>query len=647
MNKIQALLWSSVFLIAGVTADAADATALVPTATYVYDGTGAGAQPSSKPGWPDSSGNELLDGVIPATTGFKDPRWVGFLDLQKSDESHPQLTIDLHGSYTLSHLEVVYLHSTSQAGGSITAPEQVQLSFADDGTHFTAGTLATPFDHSDGDAIRTAHLDIGGGRSRYVRLDFRNNSQWTFLAEVRVYATVASVAHAQLRAAIETAERAYKAAEVGQLEGQYKEADRETLGRAIAQAKQIDKNTAASTAELKEATEKATSAINHFERAVNGGIPPLHHILVAGQSLSVGWSGGPPLSMSQPYRNLMLSGVGQTGRDLVPLVEGPNLNGYRTETISSALANGLTAQSPRLRYRSIVTRNGQGGAPYAALKKGTKWYTKGLAQIHNAKTASEKMDATYVVDAIALVHGESDHLARRGALYEQYLKQWQADYEADIQAITGQSQHIPMFLCQMSSHTMYKTATSLVPQAQLSACTSSPMHYLVCPKYFLTYSDGVHLTGASYRHLGEYYAKAMRRVLIDKKDWQPLRPTTITIDGAIITVDFLVPAPPLCIDTEAVMAQTNYGFEYADSTSSATITAVEITDADTITITLNKAPTGENPVLHYARTGVPKSWSGWNQTGAARGNIRDSDPSPSAYGNILYNWLVHFDWPLR
>ena len=81
------------------------------------------------------------------------------------------------------------------------------------------------------------------------------------------------------------------------------------------------------------------------------------------------------------------------------------------------------------------------------------------------------------------------------------------------------------------------------------------------------------------------------------------------MSGAAVTVDFVVPSPPICIDTEAVLAQKNHGFEFTDSTRSATISRVEILDADSIQITLSSAPTGDNPTLHYARTGVPK-WDG-------------------------------------
>ena len=138
----------------------------------------------------------------------------------------------------------------------------------------------------------------------------------------------------------------------------------------------------------------------------------------------------------------------------------------------------------------------------------------------------------------------------------------------------------------------------------------------------------------------------MKQVLVDHAAWDPLKPVKITRSGAIITVKFAVPVPPLVIDTTRVLAQTNYGFEYADDAASATINGVSVVSGDTITITLSTTPTGANPRLRYAYTGVSGAWAGCNQAGSARGNIRDSDTTPSLYGNNLYNWLVHFDYPV-
>src|SRR5207253_2376218 len=104
-----------------------------------------------------------------------------------------------------------------------------------------------------------------------------------------------------------------------------------------------------------------------------------------------------------------------------------------------------------------------------------------------------------------------------------------------------------------------------------------------------------------------------------------------------IAVKFHVPAPPLVLDTERVSNPGNYGFELADGTA---ITSVAVSAPDTVTITLSSPPSS-GAHLRYAFTGTPGK-PGGSESGP-RGNLRDSDATPSRYGRSLYNWSVHFD----
>ena len=161
-------------------------TAPIPVTSYQYDGTGQGSQPSTSPAFPDSGGVELTDGLFPSTTAFGNAQWVGFQDgALNLVGSHPQVTFALDDTYNLDQAAITYLHSTTQAGGSITAPDQLWVSVSDDGLLFSTPVLvAAPFDSSAGDAIRTAIVDMSAFSGQYVRLDLRNSSQWTFLTEV-------------------------------------------------------------------------------------------------------------------------------------------------------------------------------------------------------------------------------------------------------------------------------------------------------------------------------------------------------------------------------------------------------------------------------------------------------------------------------
>lgn len=382
----------------------------------------------------------------------------------------------------------------------------------------------------------------------------------------------------------------------------------------------------------------------------------VNHVLGTGQSLSVGSQGTPILSLTQPFDNKMfVGGVKPSNANLgsfVSLVEGPSV-----ETHNSSFANLVThlaetvvfvgKPAPMDSHRLLVSIHGIGGTAYAGLKKGTASFAAGIAQVQAAKTLTTNAAQSYIVRAVTNVHGESDHVAAN-ANYKQNLVEWQKDYDTDVRAITGQAEPIPMFHTQVSSWTKYGQATSLIPMAQLDASTESGgAIVMVGPKYALSYvADGVHLTNEGYRHMGEYYAKVYRYVVLEGKTWEPVRPKSASILGDTIVVTFHVPVPPLVLDTTLVSNPGNYGFEYADSSGAAapTITQVTVIGPSTVQIKLSGAPTGQSRRLRYAFTGVAGAKGG--ATTGPRGNLRDSDATPSRYGYKLYNWAVHYDGAL-
>ncbi|MDC0716377.1 MXAN_6577-like cysteine-rich protein [Nannocystis bainbridge] len=375
----------------------------------------------------------------------------------------------------------------------------------------------------------------------------------------------------------------------------------------------------------------------------------LHHLLISGQSLSTG-SGSVVVSVEQPFANVSFNtgvragGVGLTG--FIPLIE--TWNGGEGETIASGAAN-LVSQLEQDRggsHKILASAHGVGGQPYGALKKGTAPYANGVAQVTAGVALAAMAGEAYAVRAVAIVHGESDHLGGNLA-YAEDLLAWQSDYEADVKAITAQPYPVPMFLCQMSSWTMYGSSVSRIPGEQLAAARARPDRiFVVGPKYMLPYVDGVHLTGEGSRWLGEYYAKAYRRVLVEGLPWRPLAPRSITREGAVVTVEFEVLTPPLVLDELLVSNPGNYGFEFTDSSGAPpAIAAVALAGPTTVQLTLAAEPVGGNQRVRYAATGVPGVSAG--PTTGARGNLRDSDATVSRHGYSLFNWAVHFDEPVQ
>jgi hypothetical protein len=376
----------------------------------------------------------------------------------------------------------------------------------------------------------------------------------------------------------------------------------------------------------------------------------VNFILSTGQSLSIGAQGAPALSTAQPDQNVMFdTGVIAGGTNLtsfVPLVEA------NVETMSAGLANHISGDAKTsfgIEHDILLGVHGVGGFSYAQLQKGQPPYANGLAQAKAGFDLAKAAGKSLVVRAVTTVHGETDHV-QANPNYQANIAQWQAAYETDVKAITGQTEPIPMLHTQMHRWTKLPLAeggaisdVSRIPLDQLAVhIASGGKTVLVGPKYHLPYApDGVHLTNEGYRHMGEDYAKAYRQIVLRGKKWEPLRPISVKRDGATITVQFLVPAPPLKIDDELVTNPADYGFELSGDDEMPNITSVDVTAADTVTIKLAAAPTGANKRLRYAFTGTPKANAG--PTTGPRGNLRDSDNTKSLYGFELYNWCVTFD----
>lgn len=367
-----------------------------------------------------------------------------------------------------------------------------------------------------------------------------------------------------------------------------------------------------------------------------------NQIVSTGQSLSVGHGGTPALSTTQPYSNKQLN---SSFTALDPLVE------LGTERMYSSLANSISQQVGTTNpFNSIVTLRGVGATPYSGLKKGTTTYDYIINAIKQAKKISNEIDLKpYVIRALTVVHGENDFANTQ---YKENLLEWQNDFETDLKYISGQVGIIPMFTCQVSTWSIYGGTKPVSALGQLDAALENPNKIvLVTPKYFLDYADGLHLKNFSYKLLGEYYGKVMKKVLVDKQQWLPLYATQATRVGNTITVDFHVPVAPLQINTTSLLQQNHFGFEYFDDEQSANIVNVAIgTNGTSVIITLSNEPNGSNKKIAYAYTGIPGQGAGREKTHSTKGNLCDSDATPMLfssdypgyYGTTLKNWCVSF-----
>jgi hypothetical protein len=418
----------------------------------------------------------------------------------------------------------------------------------------------------------------------------------------------------------------------------------------------------------------------------------VNHVLITGQSNSVSNGGSPPIADAQPYTNLMFdtgvmpmtncNGNGcfayQTPAAFAPLVEGDKFFNYTVETPASGLGNeisylalqqfefGARAGYPT-KHDVLVSNHGRSGNTYWCLRKNQCPYRanegylspfgQGMMEVQSGKALAAAAGKTYVVRAVAAIHGESDHysyvannteFAAQGlADYKAALVEWQSDYESSIKGITGQVQPVPLFISGLSG--WVTTRTSVVAQMQLDAHIAAPGKVVyVTPAYPLSVrADCLHYDQNGYRRLGEYFAKVYSRVVFAGETWEPVRPKQITRAGTVVTVKFHVPKPPLVFDVVNVTNPGNYGFDFVDNGTIVTSTAA-VTGPDTVTITLAAAPSGVNMRLRYAQNQNTDPATrcigpGTVYGGGARGNLRDSDATPSLYGYALHNWGANFD----
>lgn len=424
----------------------------------------------------------------------------------------------------------------------------------------------------------------------------------------------------------------------------------------------------------------------------------INHVLVTGQSNSVANGADPPLTTTAPagYGNLRFNtgvmsmkgcnGDGCTTYDtpssFVPLVEGDSFFGYAVETPSSGIAYeisnlakqryefGTNPEYPT-KHDVLVSVHGRSGNTYWCLRKGFCNYNQerghlspfaqAMSEVQSAKALAASAGKSYVVRAAVAIHGESDHYSYVAGTpefplpgtdgtpgkikdYADALVEWQQDYESSVKAITSQTQPVPLLVSGLSGWTT--TRESKLVQMQLDAHIRAPGKVVyVTPAYPLEVrNDCLHYSAKGSRRLGEYFGKVYAKIVFGGETWEPVRPKTVTRAGNAITVKFHVPKPPLVLDTTNVSKADNFGFDVYDNGNLVAVSGVTVA-GDTVTITLASAPSGVNMRLKYAQNYKAGGCigPGIEYAGGARGNLRDSDDTPSQFGNPLWNWGVNFD----
>jgi hypothetical protein len=421
-------------------------------------------------------------------------------------------------------------------------------------------------------------------------------------------------------------------------------------------------------------------------------MPDFHIIDTHGQSLSSGGEGTPILNATAISKAWMVGASvgGGTGADRegnFPLVGTETVQALKMvdqESIHAGFAKWLFqygAQPATTEYG--FTYSGISGQDLQDMIKGTVPHAKRLAMITKMRDYAVARGFTVKVTACLVITGEN-----RSAFWlntnnpDNYRALWLKHYDdlnADIKAITGQSEDVRVILDQTSSAGFYhvflvknnQTSAPPYPTAALvhsQLAQDYPTKFsCVGPKFQWSYQhtygqNSVHLNSSGYEGLGEKFAQVYNKVITQGASWKPLQMRRARFyTSSTIVVDFDIPVAPLQWDA-TILNEGSRGFEYSDDSGAPpAITSVQIIglQRNQIEIVLANPPTGANPVVRLA-------WLNWDHQAltdplpasppypramgkkyGARSQLIDSDTAISLQGYDLLNHALHGQVPVE
>ena len=395
----------------------------------------------------------------------------------------------------------------------------------------------------------------------------------------------------------------------------------------------------------------------------------LQYIPVYGESTSVGATATPPLSTVPlfPGRAVMpvggvypLQSVYPFDRDTDRLLKDEAMWGYTDlcessygiwgETVASQAARQmLIAGNCPANLGLLMAGHGHGGRTCASLMPGQAAAAGGNGNFwtYSNLIRSVEVYAAYaratgrvpLVPAVVFVQGVNDV---NNPNYETQILALQAQLEGDIQAVTGQTQGVPLVISQVSTATAAIDATVM---AQMQAAIDHPTKIILAgPEYDVAYSFAtpipVHFTNVGEARMGGKIGRALKGTLIDGIPYKPLYPLSAVRVGQDVTVNFHVPSPPIVLDTATVTDPGGLGVQWMDSAGTLhTPSAVTVVDATHVDVKLPSLPADAGNKLYFGIRQAGSTGSG--PTAGPRTCNRDVAADTVFVGGQsypLFNW---------
>ncbi|SUQ57673.1 Uncharacterised protein [Raoultella terrigena] len=291
----------------------------------------------------------------------------------------------------------------------------------------------------------------------------------------------------------------------------------------------------------------------------------------------------------------------------------------------------------------LVSTAASSGTDIAGISSGTAAFTAATKMIQAAVAMAEELDMEYV-PVLTLIHGNQNAASGTTvASYRAAMESLRAQYETVINAATGKTQSLHMFVGQLSNVIPYggaagTTRTNTIGIAQYQEARDNEFIHLASAQYARPYSDGEHLTSAGYRTEGEVIGSVIGNWLNDNT-YTALMPdeTAVVQSGVTITIPLKGGKGSPASDTGRVSDPGNQGFVL----TGATISSVAVSGKNLVITKTDSTPATR---ISYAETGIAGQSPG-ALTGS-RGCIRDSQEGTSLSGLPLYNDLVVFAFQL-
>ncbi|MBQ4575946.1 MAG: hypothetical protein IJA85_12255 [Clostridia bacterium] len=189
-------------------------------------------------------------------------------------------------------------------------------------------------------------------------------------------------------------------------------------------------------------------------------------------------------------------------------------------------------------YKTLISAPGIGGTPISAYTPGGSIFERARKDVENGKRLADEKGWDYAVLAIVWIQGENNYLTDMKE-YRNSLLTVRQDYIDMIRQITGQFGEIPFISYQTMAHNNYiGHATQNPALAQMSAASEAQNHiYIGAPCYqFTMASDRVHLTNTASRDLGILLGHELYRVL--QGDSRLFTPSQTIVNGNTATMSF-------------------------------------------------------------------------------------------------------------